>query len=282
MKASSSDTPRGLLRAPSGPRRGYFVEADRGTLFLDEVGELPPSLQVKLLRALQEEEIRPLGETKARQVDVRVLAATARELEREVREGHFREDLFYRLNVVRVEVPPLRERQEDIPLLVDHFVRQLGQSLGKPLRGVTDEALEKLVGYPWPGNVRELENVVERALILSRGERLRLDDLPRGVIASRGEQAPAAPGPAEQLSLRRARRRAEIEVIRRALDATGGNRTQAAQLLRISHRALLYKIKDYGLRGELDAGGGGDPRPRPAAPPAGAPFEPPHSRRPRQ
>ena len=237
---------KGAFTGAERVRRGFFIEADRGTLFLDEVGELPPALQVKLLRALQEEEIRPLGEAKARKVDVRVLAATARDLEREVQSGRFREDLFYRLNVVRVEVPPLRERREDIPLLVDHFVRQLGRTLGKAPRGVTAEVLEKLIAYPWPGNVRELENVLERALILSRRDQLTVDDLPRGVIE--GGEDGRSPLHSDQLSLRRARRRAEIDVIRRALNATGGNRTRAARRLGISHRALLYKIKDYELR----------------------------------
>jgi two-component system response regulator AtoC len=236
---------KGAFTGADRAKRGLFREADGGTLFLDEIGELPITLQVKLLRVLQEEEVRPLGESKTRPVDVRVIAATARDLETEVQEGRFREDLFYRLNVVRLRVPPLRERPKDVPLLLDHFIARFRHTLGKPVRSVTDDALERLVKYPWPGNVRELENVIERAMILCDGERVTLRELPGNVIA------PPEPGGAEvggAFNLKRARRSAEIEAIRRALHATGGNRTHAARLLEISHRALLYKLKDYAIR----------------------------------
>jgi two-component system response regulator AtoC len=236
---------RGAFTGADRAKRGLFREADGGTLFLDEIGELETPLQVKLLRVLQEEEILPVGESKARRVDVRVIAATARKLEADVAEGRFREDLYYRLNVVRLEVPPLRERPKDVPLLVDHFVAKLRDTLGKPVRGVSDEVLERLVAYSWPGNVRELENVIERALILCEGPEITLRELPETLVA------PADPGEtagAADMSLRRARRSAEIQAIRRALRATGGNRTHAARLLDISHRALLYKIKEYALR----------------------------------
>ena len=236
---------RGAFTGADRARRGLFVEADGGSLFLDEIGELPPALQVKLLRALQEEEVRPVGESKPRRVDVRVIAATARDLEADVMTGRFREDLFYRLDVVRVKVPPLRERREDIPLLVDHFLAHFREALGRPLRMVTDDALEKLVQYAWPGNVRELENVIERAAILAEGDRITLRELPANVVDPPG--APTQPGPGD-FSLRRARRALEADLIRRALAATHGNRTRAATLLGISHRALLYKIKEYGLR----------------------------------
>ncbi len=238
---------KGAFTGASKARRGLFVEADGGTLFLDEIGEMPPELQVKLLRVLQEEEIRPLGESKSRKVDVRVLAATSRNLEDEVRTGRFREDLFYRLNVVRVDVPPLRERREDIPLLVDHFLAKFRSALGKDVQGIADEALERLVAYPWPGNVRELENVLERALILCRGDRVSLAELPGNVVESARARAEQR-GEGSDLSIKTARRRAEIDVIRRALEATGGNRTHAARLLEISHRALLYKLKEYALQ----------------------------------
>jgi len=236
---------RGAFTGADRARRGLFLEADGGTLFLDEIGELPPPLQVKLLRVLQEEEVRPVGESKSRRVDVRVLAATARDLEADVVEGRFRQDLFYRLNVVRVRVPPLRERRDDIPLLVDHFLARFREVLGRPVRGLSDEALDTLVAYSWPGNVRELENVMERAMILAPGDRITLRELPANVLdeASGGEVAAGA----SDFSLRRARRAAEAEAIRRALTATDGNRTRAARLLEISHRALLYKIKEYGL-----------------------------------
>jgi two-component system response regulator AtoC len=237
---------KGAFTGADRARRGLFLEADGGTLFLDEVGELPTALQAKLLRVLQEEEIRPLGESKSRRVDVRVLAATARDLEAEVGAGRFREDLFYRLNVVRLAVPPLRERPNDIPLLVDHFLARFRETLGKPVRGISDEALEKLVAYRWPGNVRELENVVERAIILAGSDRIGLSELPQNVVMPQpGEATASRP---TDYSLRRARRLVEVEAIQRALRATGGNRTHAARLLEISHRALLYKLKEHGIR----------------------------------
>jgi two-component system response regulator AtoC len=236
---------RGAFTGASRARRGLFVEADGGTLFLDEIGELPVALQVKLLRVLQEEEVRPLGESKPLQVDIRVIAATSRQLEEEVAAGRFREDLFYRLNVLRVPVPPLRERREDIAVLVDHLVGRARETLGKPIRSVTDDALARLLAYPWPGNVRELENVIERAVILAETDRITLRDLPENVVSP--ELRPGVLG-AGDLSLRRARKVLEADMINRALRATGGNRTHAARLLEISHRALLYKIKEYGVR----------------------------------
>jgi two-component system response regulator AtoC len=234
---------RGAFTGADRPRTGLFREADAGTLFLDEIGELPTALQVKLLRVLQEEEVLPVGESKPRPVDVRVISATSRDLEAEVRSGRFREDLYYRLNVVHLAVPPLRERPKDIPLLLDHFLRRFREALGKPVDSVSDEALEKLVAYPWPGNVRELVNVVERAVILADGNSIGLRELPDSVV-----RRPAAPPAGAGLDLRQARQAAETEVIRRALRATGGNRTHAARLLRISHRALLYKLKAYEIR----------------------------------
>ncbi len=236
---------KGAFTGADRARRGLFVEASGGTLFLDEIGELPLALQVKLLRVLQEEEVRPVGESKSRSVDVRVLAATARDLPREVAEGRFREDLFYRLNVVHIEVPALRDRREDIPLLIDHFVQRSGRTLGKPIRGVADDALARLTDHRWPGNVRELENVIERAVILADGDWITLRELPPGIAEATREPESAAPG---ELSLKRARKKFEADLILRALAATDGNRTHAARLLEISHRALLYKIKEYGLR----------------------------------
>jgi two-component system response regulator AtoC len=237
---------KGAFTGADRARRGLFLEADGGTLFLDEVGELPLALQAKLLRVLQEEEVRPLGESKARRIDARVLAATARDLEAEVAGGRFREDLFYRLNVVRLVVPPLRERPKDIPLLVDHFLARFRDTLGKPVRAIADDALARLLAYRWPGNVRELENVIERALILADGERITLAELPANVVTPQAGQAQAA-RPSDY-SLRRARRAVEVDAIQRALRATGGNRTHAARLLEISHRALLYKLKEHGIR----------------------------------
>jgi two-component system response regulator AtoC len=236
---------KGAFTGADRARRGLFVEADGGTIFLDEIGELPLPLQVKLLRVLQEEEVRPVGESKSRAVDARVIAATARDLSREVSEGRFREDLFYRLDVVRVTVPPLRERREDIPLLVDHFLASFRASLGKSVRSVADDALAKLVAYAWPGNVRELENVIERAMILTNDERITLRELPENVRGGAPVVSPQAR--AGDYSLGAARRRFETDWIREALEAAKGNRTHAARLLGISHRALLYKLKEYGL-----------------------------------
>ncbi len=234
---------RGAFTGADRARQGLFAAADGGTFFLDEVGELPSPLQVKLLRVLQEEEVHPLGESKPRAVDVRVIAATARDLEAEVAAGRFREDLYYRLNVVCLRVPPLRERPKDVPLLVDHFLEHFRLTLGKPVRTISEDALAKLVAYPWPGNIRELENVIERAVILADDERLTSRQLPANVVSPE-----TSLGGGTDFSLRRARRMLEAEVIGRALRATGGNRTRAAKLLEISHRALLYKIKEYAIR----------------------------------
>jgi len=240
---------RGAFTGANRAHRGLFTEADQGTLFLDEIAEMPVALQVKLLRAIQEEEIRPVGESKSRQVDVRVIAATARNLEREIAEGRFREDLFYRLNVVRLEVPPLRDRRDYIPLLVDHFLARFREQLGRPVRAVADDALDLLVEYAWPGNVRELENLIERAVILSDGETVEASALPPGVSTSVSTKAIAEDDdPDEDLCLKRARQAFEAGVIRKALARTGGNRTHAAKVLEISHRALLYKITGYGIR----------------------------------
>jgi two-component system response regulator AtoC len=241
---------KGAFTGASRAHRGLFAEANKGSLFLDEIGEMPIGLQVKLLRAIQEEEIRPVGETKSMQIDVRVIAATSRDLEREIREGRFREDLFYRLNVVRLEVPPLRDRRQDIPLLVDHFLSRFRENLGKNVRGLSDEALDLLVHYRWPGNVRELENMIERAMILTDGDTIDASALPPTVLVTAANDA-CSEGDLdenEDLSLKRGRKAFEAKLIRRALGRTGGNRTHAAKILEISHRALLYKLKDYGIR----------------------------------
>jgi two-component system response regulator AtoC len=225
-------------------KRGLFEEAHGGTLFLDEIGELPRPLQVKLLRVLQEESIRRVGDTREIPVDARIVAATARSLTREVQAGRFREDLFYRLNVVHIVLPPLRDRREDIPVLVEAFLRKSNKRLGTRVRGVAPEALERLLEYEWPGNVRELENLVERALVLSDGDVLGLKELPEKV--RKVQQAPLTL-PGDDLSLKRASRALEESYIRKALERTGGNRTRAAEILEISPRALLYKLKEYGI-----------------------------------
>jgi len=224
---------------------GLFEEADGGTLFLDEIGELPVGLQVKLLRVLQENEIRKVGENKPKKVDVRILAATIRDLAEMVQASTFREDLFYRLNVLAVKIPPLRERTEDIPMLVDHFLARCNAKLGTEVTGVEPAAMKMMMEYAWPGNVRELENLVERAVILCDGERI-TPDLLTDKVRSAPPQ-PVANLPAGQLSVKKTVRVVEEELIRRALAETGGNRTRASKLLEISHRTLLYKLKDYGI-----------------------------------
>lgn len=236
---------RGAFTDATSDKRGLFEAADRGTLFLDEVGELPLPLQVKLLRAIQEGTIRRLGDTKDREVDVRLVAATVRNLESEVQEGRFREDLFYRLNVLQVWVPPLRERPEDVPLLVEHFVERCNARLGTQLRGVDSTARKHLLAYHYPGNVRELENIVERAVVLADGPFISEADLPERLSEPRDPiAAHLATG---ELSIKKTARFMEETLIRKALEKTNGNRTAASKILEISHRALLYKIKDYGI-----------------------------------
>ena len=202
-------------------------------------------LQVKLLRFLQEEEIRRVGDNKPISVDVRVVAATARDLVAMVKEGTFREDLYYRLNVLQLRIPPLRERKDDIPILVDHFIAKYGTRLSRDSMSISRDALRALMDYPWPGNVRELENTIERAMVLADSDRIEVENLPEKL---REEREPVAlPMFGDDLSIKKATDTIERELIRRALEKTGGNRTRAAELLEISHRALLYKIKEYGL-----------------------------------
>jgi len=235
---------RGAFTDAVADKRGLFEEAHEGTLFLDEIGELPLATQVKLLRVLQEGTLRRLGDTKDRDVDVRVVAATVRDLREEVDEGRFREDLFYRLNVLPLRVPPLRERREDIPLLVDHFIERNNVRLGTRIRGLDDKAKKLMLAYHWPGNVRELENVIERAMVLADDDVLSDADLPERLREPDPVQVVLGAG---ELSIKKTARFMEETLIRKALEKTGGNRTQASKLLEISHRALLYKIKDYGV-----------------------------------
>ena len=224
-------------------RRGLFEEATEGTLFLDEIGELPLGLQVKLLRVLEDEKIRRVGDTRDMQVDVRIITATHRDLHAETKAGRFREDLFYRLNVLPIHCPPLRERRDDIPLLIDHFVAKNNTRLGTSIRGLDTETRRLLYEYSWPGNVRELENTIERAMVLSEGEQIIAADLPERIREARDPvQVQLASG---ELSVKKTTRIIEEILIRRALQKTKGNRTRAAEVLEISHRALLYKIKDY-------------------------------------
>ncbi len=227
-------------------RAGLFQEADGGTIFLDEVGELPRELQVKLLRVLQEGEVRRVGDTKTTRVDVRVIAATSRDLEEEIKEGRFREDLYYRLNVIPIRVPPLRERKADIELLAGFFLERYSNRYAKKIRAMSPEAMELLLAYHWPGNVRELENVMERAVILEDKDTITPESLPI-LREDRDEDHRDTERSYPPLSIKRAEEELEKRLIKKALEITGGNRTKAARLLEISHRALLYKIKNYGL-----------------------------------
>ena len=242
---------RGAFTDAVRDRAGLFEDADGGTLFLDEIGELPLALQAKLLRVLQDGELRRVGDTQPIQVDVRLIAATLRDLAEEVREGRFREDLFYRLNVLPIDVPPLRERPEDIPQLARWFARRHAQRHGLGEIELSDDAVAALAAQPWPGNVRELENAVERAVVLADGPAGGTRVLDAGYLASVLGLAPAAEAPASSnggvLSIKQATRDIEQALIRRALGQTQGNRTNAAKLLEISHRALLYKMKEYGI-----------------------------------
>ncbi len=225
-------------------KTGLFQEAHGGTLFLDEVGELPMELQVKLLRVLQENEIRRVGDNKPIKIDTRVVAATVKDLSEEIKKGRFREDLYYRLNVIEITLPPLRERKGDIEGLARIFIEKYAKKFGKKIKGISKEALSALMDYDWPGNIRELENVIERAVILEESDTIGPSSLPplRRPQGGNGTM-PVSSG----LSIKKAQERLEKELISKALEKTGGNRTRAAELLEISHRALLYKIKSYGL-----------------------------------
>jgi two-component system response regulator AtoC len=234
---------RGAFTDAVVDRAGLFEQANGGTLLLDEVGELPLSLQVKLLRVLQEETIRRLGDNKDLKIDVRILAATHRDLAAETKAGRFREDLYYRINVLPIHIPPLRERREDIPILLDHFLARNNVRFNTQIRGIDPEARRLLLEYAWPGNVREMENTIERAMVLTERDTLGADDLPERVREARDPvQMHLTSG---ELSIKKTARIIEEILIRRALTKTKGNRTRAAEVLEISHRALLYKIKDY-------------------------------------
>jgi two-component system response regulator AtoC len=237
---------RGAFTDATRDKKGLFEEAHEGTILLDEIGELPTHLQVKLLRVLQENEIRPVGDNRIIPIDVRVVAATLRDLESDVLAGRFRDDLFYRLNVIALRIPALRERKEDIPLLVSHFLKKNQERFGLPVFGIDKDAMELLIDYDWPGNVRELENCIERAMILTDSDSVKVSSLPRAIVKP-NQRSSSVSITDDQLSIKHHARILEDNLIRRALEKTGGNRTHAAKLLEISHRTLLYKLKEYGL-----------------------------------
>ncbi len=236
---------KGAFTGADRDKKGLFEEAHGGTIFLDEIGELPIALQVKLLRVLQESEIRSVGDSKTKTIDVRVIAATAKNLEEEVRRGTFREDLFYRLNVMQILLPPLRDRLQDIPLLCQHFMERFSIMLSKDIEGISPSAMSIILKHSWPGNVRELENAIERAVVLAEEPLLEPDNLPPEVGAHPHSFNIA--GFFDGYSLKTAQKILEKKLIARALTETGGNRTQAARLLEISHPSLLSKIKAYGI-----------------------------------
>jgi DNA-binding NtrC family response regulator len=236
---------KGAFTGASERRVGRFEAAGGGTLFLDEIGELPATFQVKLLRVLQERQIERLGSNRAIDVDVRIVSASLRPLEEDIKAGRFREDLYFRVNTVTINLPPLRERREDIPILAQAFLDELAHERGKSMVGFTDEVLEVLDAYSWPGNVRELRNVVERAVLFCTGPRVTLDELP-GTLRGREDEAASA-GPRHLLTLHDAVEEAEIEAIRHALAATRGRRTAAADILGVSRKTLWEKVKQYDI-----------------------------------
>ena len=231
---------RGAFTDAKADRPGLFEEAQKGTLFLDEISELPLMLQAKLLRAIQEREIRRVGSTKSIPVDVRIIAATNLSLADEVKAKHFREDLYYRLNVIEIRLPPLRDRRDDIPLLVETFLHKCAKANRKPLQGISESSLALLIDYSWPGNVRELENIIERAVTLARGEKIMPEDLPATVQGSRGDRRVLDDAAERTLPLQKV----EWEYIKKILEKTGGNKYQAAQALGIDRKTLYRKLAE--------------------------------------
>jgi DNA-binding NtrC family response regulator len=233
---------RGAFTGASGERRGLFAEADGGTLFLDEIAEMAPGLQAKLLRVLQDGEVRPLGQSRALRVDVRVIAATNRVPEEEMAEGRLREDLYYRLSVVHLEVPPLRERREDILLLAESLMAQAAAEHDRETPALSDEVRRLLLEYPWPGNVRELDNVMRHALALAQGAEIGLGELPPRVRGHREQRSLLGRAAASRLRLADLERLYILEVLK----AEGGSRTRAADALGLDRKTLYRKLKSYG------------------------------------
>ncbi|MBV9158376.1 MAG: sigma-54-dependent Fis family transcriptional regulator [Acidobacteriaceae bacterium] len=235
---------KGAFTGANTSKPGKFEQADQGTVFLDEIGDVPGNIQVKLLRVLQERQFERLGSNLTRNVDVRVVAATNVDLRAALEQGRFREDLYYRLNVVPINIPPLRERKEDIPFLAKHFVQKLSKELGTPAREITPAAMERLLSHSWPGNVRELENTIERSLVLAPGDVLQASDIrveaPRNNIAMAAQQAPLLPE-GETLE------HWEQMMIREALRRANGNKSQAARMLGLTRNALRYRLSQMGM-----------------------------------
>ena len=235
---------KGAFTDATADRKGLFQEAQGGTLFLDEVGEIPIMLQPKLLRALEERSIRPVSGNSEISIDVRIIAATNRDLERAVEEGHFREDLFYRLNVMQLEVPPLRSRGTDVLLLADQFIKQYAQRFHKQVTGISENAAQRLMDYVWHGNVRELRNAMERGVALTRFEKIAVDDLPKKIQAYQSEHFfISSHDPHELLPMEELERRYILHVLK----LVGGNRTSAARILKLDRKTLYRKLQRYGV-----------------------------------
>ncbi len=238
---------RGSFTGAEKNKKGIFEEANGSTLFLDEIGELPLPMQVKLLRVLQEREVRRIGDSSLREIDVRILAATGRDLQREVCEGRFREDLFYRLNVLTLPLPPLRERVDDIPLLARHFIDKYNKKFGCTIQRFTPESKKEMLRYAWPGNVRELENVIQREVVLADTDVLHLENLGAAGAVRYGASTGADSFTFSGYSIKEATRELESKLIKKALDKNNGNKSKAAIMLEMSYPTLLQKIKEYQL-----------------------------------
>jgi DNA-binding NtrC family response regulator len=236
---------RGAFTDARKDRPGLFQEASGGVLFLDEIGEVPVTLQAKLLRVIEDREVRPLGGNKSERVDVRLISASNRVLEDLVHESRFRQDLYYRLNVIRIDLPPLRARAEDIPLLVEHFVQKFADKARRRVKGIDKEALALLISHRWPGNVRELEHTIERAVLLGNGATIGVHDLPPQLSGAAARKLPLAEAVARSFTLRDLER----EYIERVLENTGGNKSEAAKILGVDRTTLYRKLEEYKLKG---------------------------------
>jgi transcriptional regulator with PAS, ATPase and Fis domain len=230
---------KGAFTDAKSDKKGLIFEAHEGTLFLDEITEMASTLQAKLLRVIEEKEIRPLGDTNSYPIDVRVISTSNRDIKSRIEQGHFREDLYYRLKVIDIELPPLRERKEDIPILVQHFIDKFNQELKKSISGISEDGLRFLLNYPWPGNIRELENVIQRAITLSRHKVIHPEDLPNTLMETKDESL-IEKGFRQKYTISQL----EKEYIKRVLLEVGGNKSKAAQILGLDRKTLYRKLQE--------------------------------------